>query len=63
MKKRQTLYEHLPDARLLSALEWHRAVREFFETVQFGGKLEDRFIHADEAETSCGLELFRKWWT
>jgi creatinine amidohydrolase/Fe(II)-dependent formamide hydrolase-like protein len=40
------------------ALEWHRAVREFFETTQYGGKLEDRFIHADEAETSLGLELF-----
>lgn len=40
------------------ALEWHRAVREFFETTAFGGKLEDRFIHADEAETSLGLELF-----
>jgi creatinine amidohydrolase/Fe(II)-dependent formamide hydrolase-like protein len=40
------------------AIEWHRAVREFFETVEFGGKLEDRFIHADEAETSLGLELF-----
>ena len=40
------------------ALEWHRAVREFFETKEHGGKLEDRFIHADEAETSLGLELF-----
>jgi len=40
------------------ALEWHRAVREFFETKEYGGKLEDRFIHADEAETSLGLELF-----
>jgi len=40
------------------ALEWHRAVREFFETEEHGGKLEDRFIHADEAETSLGLELF-----
>jgi creatinine amidohydrolase/Fe(II)-dependent formamide hydrolase-like protein len=40
------------------ALEWHRAVREFFETREHGGKLEDRFIHADEAETSLGLELF-----
>jgi creatinine amidohydrolase len=40
------------------ALEWHRAVREFFETKEFGGKLQDRFIHADEAETSLGLELF-----
>jgi len=40
------------------ALEWHRAVREFFETKEYGGKLEDRFVHADEAETSLGLELF-----
>jgi len=40
------------------ALEWHRAVREFFETREHGGKLEDRFVHADEAETSLGLELF-----
>src|SRR5512139_917257 len=38
------------------ALEWHRAVREFFETREHGGKLEDRFVHADEAETSLGLE-------
>lgn len=40
------------------ALEWHRAVREFFETSEYGGKLQDRFVHADEAETSLGLELF-----
>jgi len=40
------------------ALEWHRAVREFFETTEHGGKLDDRFVHADEAETSLGLELF-----
>ncbi|HEY4774496.1 MAG TPA: 3-dehydro-scyllo-inosose hydrolase [Xanthobacteraceae bacterium] len=40
------------------ALEWHRAVREFFETEEYGGKLKDRFVHADEAETSLGLELF-----
>jgi len=40
------------------ALEWHRAVREFFEVKEHGGKLEDRFVHADEAETSGGLELF-----
>jgi creatinine amidohydrolase/Fe(II)-dependent formamide hydrolase-like protein len=40
------------------ALEWHRAVREFFEIKPHGGKLEDRFIHADEAETSLGLEMF-----
>lgn len=37
---------------------WHRAVREFSEIKPHGGKLEDRFIHADEAETSLGLEMF-----
>jgi creatinine amidohydrolase len=40
------------------ALEWHRAVREFFETEEYGGKLRTRFVHADEAETSLGLLLF-----
>jgi creatinine amidohydrolase len=40
------------------ALEWHRAVREFFETEEHGGKLTTRFVHADEAETSLGLLLF-----
>ena len=40
------------------ALEWHRAVREFFEIEEYGGKFETRFVHADEAETSLGLLLF-----
>jgi creatinine amidohydrolase/Fe(II)-dependent formamide hydrolase-like protein len=40
------------------ALEWHRAVREFFEIKEHGGKLSTRFVHADEAETSLGLLLF-----
>jgi len=39
------------------ALEWHRAVREFFEIEEYGGKLKTRFVHADEAETSLGLLL------
>ena len=40
------------------AVEWHRAVREFFETKEYGGAFETRFVHADEAETSVGLLLF-----
>lgn len=40
------------------ALEWHRAVREFFEIEEYGGKFKTRFVHADEAETSLGLLLF-----
>ena len=39
------------------ALEWHRAVREFFEIEAYGGKFKTRFVHADEAETSIGLLL------
>jgi creatinine amidohydrolase len=40
------------------ALEWHRAVKEFFETEEYGGKFATRFIHADEAETAFALLLF-----
>ena len=40
------------------ALEWTRAVKEFFETEEFGGKFATRFIHADEAETAFALLLF-----
>lgn len=39
-------------------IDWHRAVREFFRTKEFGGKFETPFTHADEAETSFGLLLF-----
>jgi creatinine amidohydrolase/Fe(II)-dependent formamide hydrolase-like protein len=39
-------------------LEWHRAVREFFETKDKGGEFETAFIHADEQETSLGLLMF-----
>lgn len=40
------------------ALEFQRAVREFFELKEHGGKFETRFVHADEHETSMGLLLF-----
>jgi creatinine amidohydrolase len=39
-------------------IDWHRAVREFFKTVDEGGEYETPFIHADESETSLGLLLF-----
>jgi creatinine amidohydrolase/Fe(II)-dependent formamide hydrolase-like protein len=39
-------------------LEWHRAIREFFETKEGGGSFDTAFIHADEQETSLGLLLF-----
>jgi creatinine amidohydrolase len=39
-------------------IDWHRAVREFFNTVDEGGKWDTNFVHADESETSLGLYLF-----
>jgi len=40
------------------ALEWTRAVRDFFEIEEYGGKFATRFVHADEAETAFALLLF-----
>jgi creatinine amidohydrolase/Fe(II)-dependent formamide hydrolase-like protein len=39
-------------------IDWHRAVREFFNTKSEGGKWDTNFVHADESETSLGLYLF-----
>ena len=39
-------------------IDWHRAVREFFNTKDEGGKWDTNFVHADESETSLGLYLF-----
>ena len=43
---------------IFRAMDWHRAVREFFRTKPRGGCYETDFIHADESETSLGLLLF-----
>jgi creatinine amidohydrolase/Fe(II)-dependent formamide hydrolase-like protein len=40
-------------------MEWHRAVREFFYPTGKEGALSTHFIHADEAETSVALLLFK----
>ncbi len=39
-------------------IDWHRAVREFFRTKEYGGEYDTTFVHADESETSLGLYLF-----
>jgi creatinine amidohydrolase/Fe(II)-dependent formamide hydrolase-like protein len=39
-------------------IDWHRAVREFFRTKEYGGDYDTTFVHADESETSLGLYLF-----
>ena len=47
---------HLPG--IFRVIDWHRAVRESFFTIDKGGEYETPFTHADEAETSLGLLLF-----
>jgi creatinine amidohydrolase len=47
---------HLPG--IYRVIDWHRAVRESFFTIEQGGEYETPFTHADEAETSLGLLLF-----
>ena len=47
---------HLPG--IYRVIDWHRAVRESFFTIEQGGEYETPFTHADEAETSFGLLLF-----
>jgi creatinine amidohydrolase/Fe(II)-dependent formamide hydrolase-like protein len=49
---------HLPG--IFQVLDWHRAVREFFYPVNRKNSLETHFIHADEAETSVALLLFKE---
>jgi creatinine amidohydrolase len=44
---------------VVQVVDWHRAVREFFMPIDRSDSLETNFIHADEAETSVGLLMFR----
>lgn len=44
---------------IFRVIEWHRAVREFFYPVDKPNSLETNFIHADEAETSVALLMFK----
>jgi creatinine amidohydrolase/Fe(II)-dependent formamide hydrolase-like protein len=46
---------HLPG--IFRVIDWHRAVREFFRTIEKGGRWDTNFVHADESETSLGLLL------
>ena len=48
---------HLPG--IFQAIDWHRAVREFFCPAGRDDSLETHFVHADEAETSVALLLFK----
>ncbi len=48
---------HLPG--IFQVLDWHRAVREFFYPAGRPDSLETNFVHADEAETSVALLLFK----
>jgi creatinine amidohydrolase len=44
---------------LFQILDWHRAVREFFYPIDDELSMETHFIHADEAETSVALLMFK----
>ncbi len=44
---------------IVQVVDWHRAVREFFMPVNREDSLTTNFIHADEAETSVGLLMFK----
>ena len=44
---------------IFQALDWHRAVREFFIPNNKPDSLDTTFIHADECETSVALLLFK----
>lgn len=44
---------------IFQVLDWHRAVREFFYPVDREDSLETHFVHADEAETSVALLMFK----
>lgn len=43
---------------VVQAIDWHRAVREFFIPLDREDWMETNFIHADESETSLGLLMF-----
>ena len=43
---------------IFQVIDWHRAVRESFFTIEQGGEYDTPFTHADEAETALGLLLF-----
>ena len=45
---------------IFRVIDWHRAVREFFYPIDDELSLETHFIHADEAETSVALLLFKE---
>ncbi len=44
---------------IFRVIDWHRAVREFFYPTDRKDSLETNFVHADEAETSVALLLFK----
>lgn len=44
---------------IFRVIEWHRAVREFFYPIDSDLSLGTHFVHADEAETSVALLMFK----
>ena len=55
----QEFFKRFELPALVTTVEWHRAVREFFYPTPRDQSMSTHFIHADEAETSVALLLFK----
>ncbi|MDP2268537.1 MAG: 3-dehydro-scyllo-inosose hydrolase [Deltaproteobacteria bacterium] len=56
----QEFFKRFELPALVTTVEWHRAVREFFYPTSRDQSMSTHFIHADEAETSVALLLFKE---
>ena len=54
----QEFYKRFNLPAIVSELEWHRAIREFWIPIDREDSLTTHFIHADEAETAVANLLF-----
>lgn len=54
----QEFFKRYQVPALVTLVEWHRCVREFFVPTDRPDSMTTNFVHADEAETSVGLLLF-----
>jgi creatinine amidohydrolase/Fe(II)-dependent formamide hydrolase-like protein len=55
----QEFFKRFELPAFVAVIEWHKAVREFFYPNPHDHAMTTHFIHADEAETSVGLLLFK----
>ncbi len=56
----QEFFKRFQVPAIVSELEWHRAIREFWIPIDREDSLTTHFVHADEAETAVANLLFPK---